>query len=361
MRVVVLLLCLKQSSVFSIFCMCVCIYIYICNIQFSFHVCVFTFLLSQQSSHVTGKITFIEPFEQWCVNVGAVITDKNLHAFMLSALISHFLLVLGTVSSYEGLYFTQGVSVLTHLASPSFLLTKQTVIHQFPRACLSLYSTNPTRATEGNVKLKHIFKKHIKKNVKYGSVFLFFDLKPLRLHLDLFGNVLQWLLTVFASLFPFSFCPPPCLSTGQHCTEDVNECRLQPNTCQNGGTCSNLIGSYQCVCVNGWSGADCSENIDDCATAACSPGSTCIDRVASFVCLCPHGKTGKPVVANHMQIFLHQMLELHKVDDCITRYNVGYCEIVNIWKQNWKIVAKKELNMIHVKQSETLIILQSII
>lgn len=89
--------------------------------------------------------------------------------------------------------------------------------------------------------------------------------------------------------------PPACLSAGQHCTEDVDECRLQPNTCQNGGTCSNLFGSYVCVCVNGWSGLHCSENIDDCATAACSPGSTCIDRVASFVCLCPYGKTGRPV------------------------------------------------------------------
>lgn len=84
-----------------------------------------------------------------------------------------------------------------------------------------------------------------------------------------------------------------CLPTGQHCTEDVDECRLQPNTCQNGGTCSNLMGSYVCVCVNGWSGPDCSENIDDCATAACSPGSTCVDRVAHFLCLCPYGKTGE--------------------------------------------------------------------
>uniref|UniRef100_A0A8C6SJ93 EGF-like domain-containing protein n=1 Tax=Neogobius melanostomus TaxID=47308 RepID=A0A8C6SJ93_9GOBI len=78
----------------------------------------------------------------------------------------------------------------------------------------------------------------------------------------------------------------------QHCTEDVDECRLQPNPCQNGGTCSNLPGSYDCVCVNGWTGPDCSENIDDCATAACSPGSTCIDHVTSFICVCPHGKTG---------------------------------------------------------------------
>uniref|UniRef100_A0AAY4E0N6 Notch receptor 2 n=1 Tax=Denticeps clupeoides TaxID=299321 RepID=A0AAY4E0N6_9TELE len=79
---------------------------------------------------------------------------------------------------------------------------------------------------------------------------------------------------------------------GQFCTDDVDECRLQPNTCQNGGTCSNSVGGYNCVCVNGWSGPDCSENIDDCATALCSEGSTCIDRVASFICNCPYGKTG---------------------------------------------------------------------
>ncbi|KAF5891227.1 neurogenic locus notch protein 2-like, partial [Clarias magur] len=72
---------------------------------------------------------------------------------------------------------------------------------------------------------------------------------------------------------------------------DVDECRLQPNTCQNGGTCSNTPGGYTCVCVNGWSGPDCSENIDDCAAGPCSAGSTCIDRVASFFCSCPFGKT----------------------------------------------------------------------
>lgn len=118
----------------------------------------------------------------------------------------------------------------------------------------------------------------------YWAMWVTLDLCCDMLHRDLYFNF---------SLFSLFY------STGQHCTEDVNECRLQPNTCQNGGTCSNLIGSYVCVCVNGWSGPDCSENIDDCATAACSPGSTCIDRVASFVCLCPHGKTGRPVVTNH--------------------------------------------------------------
>jgi len=83
--------------------------------------------------------------------------------------------------------------------------------------------------------------------------------------------------------------PPP---TGQLCTDDVDECQLMPNACQNGGTCHNTYGSYQCVCVNGWTGDDCSENIDDCASAACHTESTCHDRVASFYCECPLGRTG---------------------------------------------------------------------
>lgn len=65
-----------------------------------------------------------------------------------------------------------------------------------------------------------------------------------------------------------------------------------PNACQNGGTCHNTLGGYNCVCVNGWTGEDCSENIDDCASAACFQGATCHDRVASFYCECPHGRTG---------------------------------------------------------------------
>lgn len=74
--------------------------------------------------------------------------------------------------------------------------------------------------------------------------------------------------------------------------EDVNECDLMPNSCQNGGTCLNTQGGYNCVCVNGWSGDDCSKNIDDCVDAACHQGSTCHDRVASFYCECPPGRTG---------------------------------------------------------------------
>lgn len=72
----------------------------------------------------------------------------------------------------------------------------------------------------------------------------------------------------------------------------MDECSVRPSVCKNGATCINTVGSYSCICVNGWSGPDCSENIDDCAGAACFNGATCHDRVGSFYCQCAPGKTG---------------------------------------------------------------------
>lgn len=51
-------------------------------------------------------------------------------------------------------------------------------------------------------------------------------------------------------------------------------------------------GSYRCTCVNGWTGADCSINVDDCTPNPCYAGSTCLDEVARFFCNCSYGRTG---------------------------------------------------------------------
>ena len=66
----------------------------------------------------------------------------------------------------------------------------------------------------------------------------------------------------------------------------------RPDVCQNGATCHNTIGGYNCICVNGFEGHNCEIDVDDCAIQPCLNGGTCHDRVASYVCECPPDKTG---------------------------------------------------------------------
>ena len=80
---------------------------------------------------------------------------------------------------------------------------------------------------------------------------------------------------------------------GKYCTQDVDECVIQPRICQNGGTCMNEEGGYQCICVNGWEGKECTINKDDCKPMKCRNGGTCVDRVGYYTCTCPPGKTGR--------------------------------------------------------------------
>lgn len=39
-------------------------------------------------------------------------------------------------------------------------------------------------------------------------------------------------------------------------TSDVNEC-LEVEPCKNGGTCTNLVGSFYCTCTAGFEGVTC--------------------------------------------------------------------------------------------------------
>uniref|UniRef100_A0A3Q2D6K0 Protein crumbs homolog 1-like n=1 Tax=Cyprinodon variegatus TaxID=28743 RepID=A0A3Q2D6K0_CYPVA len=97
---------------------------------------------------------------------------------------------------------------------------------------------------------------------------------------------------------------------GENCEVDIDECEEHP--CANGAECFqrsdiqnyerlpelrmvnfsyNTAGGYFCRCLPGFSG-NCSVNIDECESAPCLHGGSCQDLVNSFQCVCPGGFTG---------------------------------------------------------------------
>lgn len=72
--------------------------------------------------------------------------------------------------------------------------------------------------------------------------------------------------------------------------EDVNECDATP--CPVNATCSNTVGTYQCVCQDGYSYnsiTNTCDNINECLNAPCVIGATCADTIGSFTCTCTDG------------------------------------------------------------------------
>lgn len=69
---------------------------------------------------------------------------------------------------------------------------------------------------------------------------------------------------------------------GATCDENIDECAANP--CIN-GDCIDGINNYSCECNEGWMGATCDKNIDDCASSPCINGE-CIDGINNYTCNC---------------------------------------------------------------------------
>ena len=80
--------------------------------------------------------------------------------------------------------------------------------------------------------------------------------------------------------------------TGTRCNTPSDFCSTNP--CQNGGVCvsdpvSNPTTGYSCACPTGFTGQNCQTNTDDCAGLpgnTCQNGGTCVDGVGTFTCTC---------------------------------------------------------------------------
>ncbi|KAJ8388788.1 hypothetical protein AAFF_G00130210 [Aldrovandia affinis] len=91
--------------------------------------------------------------------------------------------------------------------------------------------------------------------------------------------------------------------TGENCSVNIDECESAP--CQNGASCEDLINSYECVCSPGYAGAHCEVDIDECESGPCQNGAwcedgngaTCLPRLVGgehgHACRCPPGFYGE--------------------------------------------------------------------
>ncbi|XP_027882287.1 protein crumbs homolog 2a [Xiphophorus couchianus] len=103
------------------------------------------------------------------------------------------------------------------------------------------------------------------------------------------------------------------LYMGKNCDELYDGCSFVP--CDN---CTSTPGTreYHCICPDGLTGDNCTEEVDECQSNPCSePRSLCVDQLYGYFCRCPAGYGG-------------QDCRTH-VTDCIDKpcMNNGTCEL----------------------------------
>lgn len=76
---------------------------------------------------------------------------------------------------------------------------------------------------------------------------------------------------------------------------DIDECELELDTCDENADCTNIPGSYECDCSMGYIGdGETCMDIDECADGSdtCDPNATCSNEVPGFSCTCLAGFEG---------------------------------------------------------------------
>ena len=64
---------------------------------------------------------------------------------------------------------------------------------------------------------------------------------------------------------------------GDNCSVLIDHC--DPNLCQNGGICHDLLLGYRCECLPGYTGENCETELDECEEyQPCLNGATCTVR-----------------------------------------------------------------------------------
>lgn len=80
---------------------------------------------------------------------------------------------------------------------------------------------------------------------------------------------------------------------GNHCEINIDDC--QTNPCHH-GTCQDGVDEYICLCEDGYTGNKCQTEIDECLSSPCENGGTCVDEIGRFECQCLTGTSGPRLV-----------------------------------------------------------------
>ncbi|XP_048727704.2 mucin-4-like isoform X2 [Ostrea edulis] len=69
--------------------------------------------------------------------------------------------------------------------------------------------------------------------------------------------------------------------------------RCSDSPCNNSLNCTDLVGDYECMCIPGFTGKNCTIDVDECSSGPCKNNATCIDGRNSFTCNCYPGFYGE--------------------------------------------------------------------
>ncbi|XP_038054990.1 uncharacterized protein LOC119727201 [Patiria miniata] len=78
--------------------------------------------------------------------------------------------------------------------------------------------------------------------------------------------------------------------TGAQCETNIDDC--QEGLCMNGGTCHDEVAGYRCKCSPGFNGTNCEVDIDECQSGPCVHALACHDSIDSYRCECLKGYNG---------------------------------------------------------------------
>ena len=75
-----------------------------------------------------------------------------------------------------------------------------------------------------------------------------------------------------------------------------------PNPCLNSGNCVNITSGYMCDCVAGFTGVNCTTDIDDCDPDPCDNNGTCIDEINGYMHNCRAGFTASAISSSILAV-----------------------------------------------------------